>query len=464
MLNFTSSNFSLRLLLSFSILTSSTFLLPFCAQAAPGGEQVKPPCEEDRLIVLANATSITQQVLTDVQNAAKDADCEIIDDPAVQSNFALFYLRTKPGKMSEAQIKLQKKSIVKYVQANWILRPCAGSAQNKGTPNTSKTTASASTPNLKQVSKFQSNDPYLPYEWHMTACLVPNIQGNNRAAVGLIDCGVSFHSPEIAALGANATLHDPLNANGTTSNQGDPRHGTPLATTMVGAVDNRLLTAGIVKHPNFKLELVRGKSDGTITDRDLFLAVEKIDQNFALPMTARPVCVPFNAKPPYSLSNQEAHPILHQALKVKHDTQNIMWFVSAGNDGKLDPSPPSNYINVVSAVGRDGKLLPTSNYGNNVTFAAPGEEIFCSDENGQLKNGNGSSYSAAIVAGIAGVIRAVASDTRFPAHTASEFELLLKQFAIRKDNAWTQQYGYGVPNCEGVVNYMDQNQRKIPLQ
>ena len=79
----------------------------------------------------------------------------------------------------------------------------------------------------------------------------------------------------------------------------------------------------------------------------------------------------------------------------------------AGNDGSTSPVYPSAYERVlaVAAVGRDDVKLESSGYGAWVDVAAPGSQIMTSRTGGRYWAKSGTSVSAAVVSGLAGLLR-----------------------------------------------------------
>lgn len=445
-------------LLGMVLLASS--LLNAKVAAAPNNQENQqwqvnqnlPAYEPDRLIIMPNANAITQDVYDQIKQAVADANCKLIDDPKFLWNSGLFYVQTQPGQLEVSINRLKAKNICKFVQKNWIFKPCS----NGGAPIATKQN--------QQFRSFLPDDPYRTKEWHLVAVHVPAKRPNHRQSCGLIDRGLNTNLQEfkeikkLDCLGSEEPNH-PLQAMDV---PGDCSHSTPLATTMIAANGNNLLTTGMCDYPSFWFERTFGPAeDGTTTDRDLFYSMSRMAVSMPVGMSARPVCIPFNVAPPSSLSNQSDHPILHYVMKRNHDNMNMMYFVPAGNDGKYDANPRVPYINVVSAANKDGELCSFSNYGKNVTFTCPGEDIYCSDAQGKLKIGAGTSYAAAIATACAGLISAEALDVKAGQSKASDFEYLMGWYAFKPKGS-SDKFGYGVPNCDAVIKYLYQQNKGYP--
>ena len=65
----------------------------------------------------------------------------------------------------------------------------------------------------------------------------------------------------------------------------------------------------------------------------------------------------------------------------------------------------------VTATGPDDRKWPEANYGNHVALAAPGVGILTTTNNGGYAYGTGTSHAAAMVTGVAALLKA--KDTRY---------------------------------------------------
>ena len=101
--------------------------------------------------------------------------------------------------------------------------------------------------------------------------------------------------------------------------------------------------------------------------------------------------------------------IYNQALRDAMEESGMIFICAAGNDGLEEPVYPAGFAlpNVISvaAAGKNGELAPFSNYGDSVDVAAPGVDIFSTKPGNSYGYGNGTSYSAAFVTGIAALLK-----------------------------------------------------------
>jgi subtilisin family serine protease len=79
----------------------------------------------------------------------------------------------------------------------------------------------------------------------------------------------------------------------------------------------------------------------------------------------------------------------------------------AGNDGGTSPVYPAAYDRVlaVASTGRDDTRLESSNFGSWVDVAAPGSDVRTCFRGGGYRSQSGTSVAAAIVSGLAGLLR-----------------------------------------------------------
>lgn len=118
-----------------------------------------------------------------------------------------------------------------------------------------------------------------------------------------------------------------------------------------------------------------------------------------------------------------------------------------GEDGTNAPQYPAAYDNdavlAVSSVGMEGAKTETSNSGDYVDLAAPGEEIAGPGPEGDGYTGGekatGTSFSSAFVSGAAALVRA-----RFPDLGPKQAADRLRATAQSPANIWDEQVGYGV--------------------
>lgn len=218
-------------------------------------------------------------------------------------------------------------------------------------------------------------------------------------------------------------------------------HGTWVATAAAARANNSLNTAGVA--PKATIYPVQIAGSGGTTD-DIAIMAGLLNM---LTTGNRIVNISYGAPPPVGFTNIALHGPLHVYMQTYHAKGGLI-FLSAGNDGLFDPNPPTPYYNVVSAIDSSMTLTDFSNWGNSVTFTAPGQGILVSDRDGTSISVNGTSFSSPIVAGTAALIW-----NANPALPNVWVEHILKVSCLKTSGGvlWTPYYGYGMPDARAAV-------------
>jgi hypothetical protein len=114
-----------------------------------------------------------------------------------------------------------------------------------------------------------------------------------------------------------------------------------------------------------------------------------------------------------------------------------------GNGSGMDSSPNIPYVLVVSGVDSNNVLDSASNYGYDVDLAAPFTEI-TTGMNGAYGQVSGTSFSAALVAGVAGLVR-----SENPCLSSAQVMSIFHQSATYL--GVPAYYGWGLVNAAGAV-------------
>jgi len=123
--------------------------------------------------------------------------------------------------------------------------------------------------------------------------------------------------------------------------------------------------------------------------------------------------------------------------------------VAAGNGGILDTSSPDNPdVLTVSATTTTDLLASWSNRGNKIDLSAPGVSIHTTMRGGGYGSVMGTSFSAPIVAGVAGLV--ISAN---PSLTSDQIQAVLKQSADDLGTVgWDTSFGSGRVNAANAVN------------
>ena len=243
--------------------------------------------------------------------------------------------------------------------------------------------------------------------------------GSADVVVGVIDTGVDYNHPDLAANMWRNPLEIPGNgiddegngyvddvygidaANDDSDPMDDQGHGTHVSGTIGAVGNNGIGVAGV----NWNVKIMALKfltAEGSGTDAD---AVECI--NYATMMRQRGVNIRLTNN---SWGGGDFNPALKDAIDASANA-GLLFVAAAGNssldnDDPLLPNFPSNYDspNIISVAATDSwdGLASFSNYGSTtVDLAAPGVDILSTIPGGGYDQFSGTSMAAPHVAGVA---------------------------------------------------------------
>jgi subtilisin family serine protease len=251
--------------------------------------------------------------------------------------------------------------------------------------------------NAVRQSNTLPSDPLYPQQWALPRIgwdsAFGNINPSSNVVVAVLDTGIEAAHPDLAAnVIAGTSILD--GSNGLSDPSG---HGTMVAGT-VAAQTNTSPPVGIagVAYAGVRLMPVTVlNADGLGQDSDIISGVV-----WAVDHGADVILMAFS-NPGFSASLQDA---IDYAW-----SSNVVLVAATGNDGLNAPTYPAGDRGVigVSATDENDQRAPFSNYGASVFLAAPGTNILTTDVGGTYLAINGTSSSAAIVAGAAAQMMAV---------------------------------------------------------
>lgn len=318
--------------------------------------------------------------------------------------------------------------------------------------------------NYRFKAQIVPGDPQFTSEWHLGAINAPRAWDTtmgNHTKIAIFDTGCSASNPDLTSklskgydatsVGARLTvlggpgpvgdllggLGGALSSGAQTDVQG---HGTFVATTAAASA-NTLMTAGVA--PGASVYPVQIAGSNGMTD-DIAIMAGLLNMSIT---GNKIVNISYAAPPPVGFTNPLLHAPLHAYMQEFHDLEGGLIFISAGNDGLFDPNPVVPYLNVVSAIDNSMNLASFSNWGNSISFTAPGKGIVCSDRNGAVATVNGTSFSSPIVAGIAALVW-----NANPGLPNFAVETILKASCFKAGaSPWTPYYGFGMPDASKAV-------------
>ena len=276
-------------------------------------------------------------------------------------------------------------------------------------------------PNFEVGALSTPNDPLFNYQWGLNAIAVPQaldlVQSSNPGNVAVIDTGLSFTHPDIAAhlwvnngevpLNGVDDDHnyvvDDVHGADFYNNDGDPvddnGHGTHVSGIIGATTNNGQGIAGV--GPNNRVLAIKFlSSSGSGTTWGAIRAI-----NYAVAQHAKVINASWGG-PSYSQSLRDA---IHSA-----GSQGVLFVAAAGNgsaNNDSQPFYPASYdepnIISVAATTQSNTLASFSNYGaQSVDIGAPGAGILSTYQNGSYVYLSGTSMAAPHVAGAAALLEA----------------------------------------------------------
>jgi len=292
----------------------------------------------------------------------------------------------------------------------------------------------------------------LPLAWDITTGKKEVILGPRdveKINIAVVDSVFDFDHVDLKP---NITKHTPNSAS-----FGEPNHGTRVASIVGAKGNNGIGIAGAMWDASLHLYSVGNPQDSTKFDSAL------MTQAFAQVISdgARVVNFSGGQNCGQSVCTAEGERALQDTdkfftyfinLAKSKLGRNLLWVFAAGNDSKnlrtVSPARLSaTFDNVVSvsAVDSQKKLASFSNFGRDITVAAPGVRIFTLVPGGGFNDGtfnipiinwkldsygSGTSYSAPYVTGVAGLMLSVN-----PNLTASQLKSIINNTADNTGNS-----------------------------
>lgn len=270
------------------------------------------------------------------------------------------------------------------------------------------------------------SDTTYPSQWHLPKIAAPQgwdlSTGSKSVPIAIIDSGIDADHPDLAA----KLLPGYNFLNGTTVTDDLFGHGTAVAGS-AGAIGNNALGVAGVAWDNPLMPLVVLDTNNYATYANIASAIIRaVDQG------AKVLNI--------SIGGSSASITLQSAVNYAWSKGAVI-VSSAANYSVSTPYYPAACENVlaISATDKYDALSSFSNFGNWIDLAAPGSTIYTTNRGGGYGAWNGTSFSAPIVAGLAGLIWSVN-----PALTNAEVVEILKQGADDLGTAGFDPYfGFG---------------------
>lgn len=292
-------------------------------------------------------------------------------------------------------------------------------------------------PSMKS-SDVIANDPYYKYEWDIT-----NSQSNTawnllkqqrQIKVAVIDTGVDYNHADLK--GKIDTTNGYNFVTNSKEVMDDNGHGTHVSGIIGANYNNNIGVTGIAGKTDIKILPIKvldkdGSGYSDIIAQGIIYAVDKGADiiNMSLGGVGQPPEI--NAAIDYAAS------------------RGVFIVAAAGNDNTncYNYSPAGNpKVFTVSAISINNMKTYFSNYGTNVSIAAPGMDIISTVPGGYAFM-SGTSMASPVVAGIAGMIKA-----QNPRLTSTQIAKVLNNSAVDLGPKGKDiYYGYGKVNAYGAL-------------
>ncbi|MEW6052551.1 MAG: S8 family serine peptidase [Nitrospirota bacterium] len=252
---------------------------------------------------------------------------------------------------------------------------------------------SAAEDKIREVQGMPA-DPDYGFQWALSKIGWDLVYGIlfpwQSSKVAILDTGVQANHEDLAAnvIMGRSFLDD---SHGLSDSHG---HGTWLAGIIAAITDNNYGIAGIGLDRVKIMPVTVMNADGTGQDSDIISGIIWAADNGADVILM-------------GFSNPGFSPFLQEAVDYAW-SKNVVLVAATGNEGISDPTFPAGARGVigVSATDYSDNLASFSNFGQSVFLAAPGEDIATTGLENSIVSLNGTSASAAIVAGVAAFMKA----------------------------------------------------------
>jgi subtilisin family serine protease len=271
------------------------------------------------------------------------------------------------------------------------------------------------------------NDPWYGGQWHLGAIAAPSawdLESNAwDVVIAILDTGVDPSHPDLAG-----KLIPGFNFFDGNTDTSDPHgHGTMVAGSAAAIGDNGIGVASVAwGSPIMPLRVA--SPSGWATASSIGEAIIYAVDNGARVMNV-------------SFGGVAASATITAAAEYATEHGGMV-IAAAGNSGGVESIAPNPFVLSVSATDQTDALATFSSRGNYVDVAAPGVSILTTGRGGTYGPASGTSFSGAIVAGVAALILSVNPDL-----TASDVEAIL---AATADDLGSS--GYDTSFGHGRVN------------
>nr|WP_229418221.1 S8 family serine peptidase [Massilia sp. Root351] len=284
-------------------------------------------------------------------------------------------------------------------------------------------------------STYAANDPYAGSEWHLGKIGAATAWDKTQGAgvvIAILDSGVDASHPDL-----QPNLVPGTNIYGGNSDISDVcGHGTAVAGAAAARTGNAAGVAGVAGQA--RIMPVRVAYLDPSYGCYAYYSTVASGLTYAADHGARIANVSYGG-----VSGSAAVQSAAQYMKSKGG----LVFVSAGNNGISESTPPTSTMIVVSATDGSDVRPSWSSYGSFVTLSAPGAGIWTTNKGGGYQAWNGTSFASPVAASVAALMMAAN-----PALDGAKVQSLLQSTAVDLGAAGRDAvFGYGRVNAAAAV-------------
>lgn len=284
-------------------------------------------------------------------------------------------------------------------------------------------------PDYLRSSSYIPQDSQYQQQWYLDRINMQESwdvsRGSSNVTIAVLDSGVNANHPDLQ--GRVLSGYDFVNNDNNPTD--DNGHGTHIA-GLIAANSDQIGMAGVDHNAKIlPVKVMNEYGQGSLYDilDGIYYAIDNgadiINMSYGV----------------YERSTIEA-----DALWEAYD-KGITLIAAAGNDNTNQWSYPASYVPVISvgAIGKDNTKANFSNYGSWIDITAPGTDMFSTNYSGGYKSGNGTSYSAPLISGLAALVKA-----QHPQWSPDKIEWALEAGAQSGNGSeWTYYDGFGIANA-----------------
>ena len=283
-------------------------------------------------------------------------------------------------------------------------------------------------------ANFIPSDAFYSWQWHLPDVQAPTAwditRGDPRVVIAVLDSGVDAAHPNLRGkvIGGYNFINNTPDAVTDSYGHGTMVAGIAAAPTGAGGV------VGVCPECSI-MSVVVADGKGCSNDFALSRGIRYAADNGAKIINI-------------SYGGAVNNPILRDAVNYAWSKGAVI-IASAGNEASSARSFPAAYANViaVSALDKDNRPAGFTDYGSWIDISAPGVGIVTTGLHGKYASGSGTSFSAAIIAGLAGLIYSENPDL-----TNTQVVHIITNFTDRMDSeGFDRYYGFGKANLEKAL-------------